>query len=298
MKPNLACVGEAMVELARDAEDTSLARIGFAGDTFNTAVYVSRLGGVGTEFVSRVGQDDFSDDLLRFAEGEGVGTHHVARDPERSIGLYAITTDAKGERSFSYWRHASAARKLFDEPAPALGELAEFDVVYYSAITLAIMSSKARQALFDWLPGYRAAGGLVAFDSNYRPALWDARLQAQETIARAWTLCDWALPSVDDEMQIFGDSGESEVIARLRSYGIRDGALKRGVFGPQSLGETVQDQYAPATTILDTTAAGDSFNAGFLWGRINGRGQAEALMAGHELASKVVSRRGAIIVRD
>ena len=73
------------------------------------------------------------------------------------------------------------------------------------------------------------------------------------------------------------------------------GALKRGAQGPHSLGEQVTQSYPPASRVIDTTAAGDSFNGGYLAALQTGATQAEALMAGHRLASHVVGAKGAIV---
>ena len=84
MGRKIACVGEAMVELSLDA-DGQAARIGYAGDTLNTAIYLARACGSAHDvaFVSRVGRDSFSDRMIAFVENEGVSTSQIARDEER-----------------------------------------------------------------------------------------------------------------------------------------------------------------------------------------------------------------------
>ena len=227
----------------------------------------------------------------------GVGTKAVARHPTRMPGLYAIETDAKGERSFSYWRSMSAARTLFaDDGRDPTDVLAAYDLVLLTGISLAILGQDQRARLFTALDEYRASGGLVAFDSNYRPHLWnDAPLARTETEAM-WRRTDIALPSVDDEIALFGDFDEDAVLARLKSFGVAAGALKCGADGPLDLGPGgKRAKVSPATKVVDTTAAGDSFNAGYLAALARGDTPEQAMIAGHNLALKVIAKPGAIV---
>lgn len=291
----VACIGEPMVELSLDSAGET-ARVGFAGDVLNTAIYLKRSApDLAVSMVTRLGQDAFSDRMAAFIGAQGLDTAAITRDAERSVGLYAITTDGAGERSFTYWRGQSAARQMF---ADGFAVLQGFDVVYLSAITLAILPDVARAGLFGGLAKFRDRGGQVVFDSNYRPALWPDRATARAAIAAAWALSDIALPSVDDEMAAFGDADTAGVVARLKRCGVRQGALKRGADGPLSLGDPVDATFAPATRVVDTTAAGDSFNGGYLGALLRGGSQAEAMRAGHDLARRVVGFRGAIMPPD
>jgi 2-dehydro-3-deoxygluconokinase len=291
----IACVGEAMVELSL-SPDGRHADVGFGGDTLNTAVYLAR-SGAAVAFVSVIGTDPLSDRMAEFIAAEGVSTAHLARDATRGCGLYAISTDAAGERSFAYWRDTSAARRLFADGDFAA--LEGFRVIHLSAVTLAILPEAVRAGLFGWLAGFRARGGLVSFDSNYRPRLWPDPASARAAVARAWTLSDIGLPSLDDERALFGDADAGVVLARLRAAGVRAGALKRGAAGPLSLAPLAGPPpvFAPAPRVVDTTAAGDAFDAGFLAAHLAGAGAAAAMAAGHALALRVIGHRGAIVAR-
>ena len=160
----------------------------------------------------------------------------------------------------------------------------------YLASRLQFYRKTLRLALLEWL---HAAPVQVIFDSNYRAHLWEDRATAQKIIAAFWQRADIALPSIDDEMDVFGET-EAQVAQRFLTQA-KSGALKRGARGPLSLGEPVDAQYEPVTEVLDTTAAGDSFNGGYLGALLSGKGQAAALQAGHALAARVVQYRGAII---
>jgi 2-dehydro-3-deoxygluconokinase len=292
----IACVGEAMIELSFRGPGQQDPRIAYAGDTLNTAIYLRRALDAGAvAYVTAMGSDPFSDAALAFMASEQLDTSRVARDPDRLPGLYAITTDAEGERSFHYWREASAARRLFQTDAGlSFAALQGFDLVYLSAITLAILPEAVRAALADWLEAARARGTRLAFDSNWRPRLWPSAEAGRDWIARFWRLTDIGLPSIDDEQALFGETDEAATLARLRGYGLKDGALKRGPKGPLPLDPSVPaDSYPPADRVVDTTAAGDSFNAGFLAAVMAGQGAEAALAAGHALAREVVGFRGA-----
>ena len=233
-------------------------------------------------------------------EARGIGATAVARHPKRMPGLYAIETDSAGERSFAYWRSSSAARTLFDEDGRDPADvLAGHDLVLISGISLAILSGAARDRLRNSLEGFRASGGLLAFDSNYRPLLWNDLELARAETERFWRCTDIALPSVDDEMALFGDADGAEVIARLRSWGLSRGAIKRGDAGPVDLGPEGHALYVPmAKNVVDTTAAGDSFNAGYLAATATGHSARKSMEAGHALALKVIGKRGAIVDID
>ncbi len=91
---------------------------GYGGDTLNTAVYLARLG-VGVDYITALGDDSLSDEMIAGWAAEGVGTRRVARLPGKLPGLYMIQTDDKGERRFFHWRDSAAARSLMDLPRDA-----------------------------------------------------------------------------------------------------------------------------------------------------------------------------------
>ncbi|VAW23299.1 2-dehydro-3-deoxygluconokinase [hydrothermal vent metagenome] len=227
-----------------------------------------------------------------------MNTDCIACDANKLPGLYSIMTDEHGERTFNYWRQNSAARELFQTKGEIeFSPLAEFNIIYYSAISLAILPINVREVFLKWLSEQRLAGNIrVAFDSNYRPALWEGGKEARFWIEKAWGCCDIALPSADDEKSLFGDKDFEQTIKRLNGYGANFGVLKRGESGPLPLtpiGEL--PSFKPAEKIIDTTAAGDSFNGAFLGALLTGNSMKEAMLTGHECARKTVGFAGAFI---
>ena len=297
---SIAAIGECMIELSQAGD--GLLKPGFAGDTSNTAVYLARLGAGQVDYVTALGDDPFSDEMVRFWRSEGVGTNLVRRLPGRLPGLYMIRNDEAGERSFHYWRGNSAARELMGEDLASLAPpLLQVDLIYYSAITLQILEPAHRRALMHLIGLARASGVRVAFDSNYRPAGWSNKRAASMAVNAAYRLADIALPTFDDEKALFNDASPQDTLARLQRFGVAEIALKCGADGAWIAGRGRAAQHVKAHSagrVVDTTGAGDSFNAGYLAARLADQTPLEAAAAGTRLAGTVVRHSGAIIPRS
>ncbi len=285
-------IGEAMIELANEGAD--LYRLGVAGDTLNTAWYLRRALGSDwqVDYMTRVGTDHFSDRITAFIADAGIRTAHIGRDPNRGPGLYAISL-SDGERSFSYWRETSAARGLADDPTALDNAISGADAVYFSGITLAILPADRRAVLLDRIA---ASGALTVFDPNIRPRLWETPAAARDWITRAAAISGVVLPSADDEATCFGDTSPAETLKRYVGLGVPEVVVKNA-------GGDVQYHHdaqgvitgLPCADPVDTTGAGDSFNAAYLTARLTGSDVPDAIRAGHKLAMSVVGGHGALV---
>lgn len=302
MTGKIAIIGECMLELSHrndgQTDGPQAMALSYGGDTLNTSVYLARLG-VEVDYVTALGDDSKSDWMIDQWLAEGVGCDLVERYTDSVPGLYMIETDAQGERSFLYWRDSAPAKRLFDdeEKANQLFELlANYEWIYLSGITLALYSESSLKRFITLMAAYREGGGKIAFDGNYRPRLWPSSAAAQKAFEAIYRLSALALPTLDDELLLFGDKDRDAVIRRLESWNVAEIALKMGPVGclvvTNSSEELVRSR---KVTVLDTTAAGDSFNAGYLAKRIPGNTAQQAAEGGHNLASVVIQHRGAII---
>jgi len=300
----LAVIGECMIELSQQGREMSR---GFGGDTLNTAVYVARQvarQALRVDYVTALGTDSFSREMIAAWQAEALHTGLTQQMDNKLPGLYVIETDARGERTFYYWRNDAAARYWLDgEQADAIcQQLAHYDYLYLSGISLAILSPSAREKLFALLADCRANGGKIIFDNNYRPRLWPSREEAQAAYRAMLTLTDIAFLTLDDETLLWGDAPVSAVIARTQQAGVSEVVIKRGAdaclvaVGDEPLLE-VPAVRLPPQAVVDTTAARDSFSAGYLALRLTGGSAADAAKRGHLTASTVIQHRGAIIPR-
>lgn len=293
----ILCIGEAMVELSQ-SDSADGWHLGVAGDTLNTAWYLRgllpdpwRIG-----YLSRVGMGAFSQRMLNFLDASNIERAHVSRDKTREIGLYAISLN-DGERSFSYWRDTSAARGLADDPQRLQDAFADASVLYFSGITLAILSDAARTSLLAALQDARNRGAFVVFDPNLRPRLWADNRTMCAQIERAAAQCDLILPSFDDEATHFADPDPHATIARYHRLGAAQVVVKNGggpMFYSGPAGTGALTDLVPETPV-DTTSAGDSFNAGYLAAMLQGADPDTASRAGHALSRQVIRYRGALV---
>jgi 2-dehydro-3-deoxygluconokinase len=298
----VAAIGECMIELAC-REGTSPA-LGFGGDTLNTAVYLARCGsteGIAVDYVTALGTDPMSDAMIAAWTAEAIGVAKVERRADRLPGLYMIRTDDSGERRFFYWRQQAAARELFlgDGADRLLASLIDYDAIYFSGITLAVLAPEARERLRQMLLLARRRGTRVVFDSNYRPALWSSTGAAQLVLQAFLPALSLALPSFEDEARLWGDQSPEATARRYNGAGVPEVVVKGGAAGCWVLFDgTLMPVPAPTViTPTDTTAAGDAFNAAYLAARLRGHSPAEAALRGHRLAGVVIGHAGAIIPR-
>jgi 2-dehydro-3-deoxygluconokinase len=291
----VACIGECMVEL-REQADGRMTR-SYGGDTLNTAIYLARLGAP-VDYVTALGDDVWSDEMLSGWQAEGVGTDLVVRLAGRVPGLYVIRTDEKGERRFYYWRDSAPARQLFALPqTEALCELlTSYDLIYLSGITLSLYDDAGRERLFAAIARCRKSGGRIAFDTNFRPQGWQNRAAARSAYRHAFGCVDTLLASHEDLGLLFDTDGIAEFEA---CHGVKERILKLEGPACRVLGDgTEAIVKAPAIVAVDTTAAGDSFAAAYLAARLAGWSIEGSARAGHCLAAVVVRHPGAVIPRS
>ena len=289
-------IGECMAEFSPD-EQLGKFNLGFAGDTFNTAWYIANNhADVNSAYFSKVGDDELSDQMLKFMSDNQVDTRYITTVAGSTIGLYLISL-VNGERTFSYWRNKSAATFLGQNVDDVGNAMKKQDMIYFSGITLAILDQNSRENLFSCLKSARRAGKKIAFDPNLRPKLWNDKKEMCDVIMAGANLSDIILPSFEDEATWFSDSDPMSTLARYQNVGAETVVVKNAGDPVSFCSQHGTGTYLVESVekIIDSTAAGDSFNAEILVGLLREIPLADAINNAANLAKKVLMGQGALV---
>ena len=297
---NIYFIGECMVELR--AMNAATLHQSFAGDVYNSAVYLKRcFPQVTTSVVTALGQDNLSKKMLERFGSEQINTQLVFAHDTKVPGMYYIETDEHGERSFIYWRNDSAAKKVVDFlDADALEQLSQGDMFFFSGISLAIIEESAREDFWKVVKQLKDAGVKIVFDPNYRARLWNSVEETKEQYHLAFTFADITLPGVEDLTTLYDVHSVEAVVEYLKPYQIEEIVVKNG---PESVvtkeGETLQSHtIVPVTNVVDTTSAGDAFNGVYLGARLSDKSISSAVQLAAKAAGAVIQQPGAIAPKD
>ncbi|HEV2682341.1 MAG TPA: carbohydrate kinase [Rhodanobacter sp.] len=261
---SILCFGEALIDFHAEGTDPHgypRAFVPFAGGApANVAVAVARLGGR-ARFSGMLGTDLFGDLLLDNLRHASVDTRDVVRTGEANTALAFVALDAHGERSFSFYRPPSA--DLLFRPqhfrADAFADTAVFHVCSNSMTDPALAETTR-----EGMRRAHAAGALVSFDLNLRPALWPHGIDANPLLWPALELADLVKLSAEEFAWLAVD-GEAAALERLwrgraRLVVVTDRGAPLRWFHPDADG-ALPTWRVP---VVDSTAAGDSFVGGLL----------------------------------
>ena len=293
-------IGELMVELAPSDRPDYLRR-GYAGDVFNTLYYARIL--MPTDwrvgFHTAFGTDTLSDEMQTFIALHNIDCTDIPLVEGYNPGLYMIHLH-DGERSFSYWRNASAARQLMRDSDLLAAKLAAARFIYISGISLAILSPSDRHLLLEMISQERRAHSTVFFDSNIREKLWPDADEMRAAIMAAGAIADIVLPSLDDEKRSFGDTNAQSVADRYMGLSAHTVIVKNGAAPTLLMDAGGSAWFAPQAVHkpLDSTAAGDAFNGGLMAELACGKPVREAILGAHACAARVILETGALAPAD
>ena len=292
-----------MIEVSGNTDNLEKKQIkmnlNFGGDTFNAAVYFSRLTKkeFNTFYFTGLGQDHLSKMMVKRFKNENLKTELIQIIKDKSPGLYSIQTDEKGNRSFSYWRNDSAAKKMIERCN--LNKIDKFisdsELFYYTGISLGILKQKDQNKLID----LSKKSKLTAFDFNYRNSFHGNKIKSQSLFKKSNLSSNINFISFDDITEIFG---KSDPIEFINAFKRKDNIIILKHFEKIFYSEfnKIGSINIPIIKAIDTTAAGDSFNGSFLaYHLINEKLSIEdKILKSHNITKNVLKYRGAIIPKS
>lgn len=288
-KENIIVVGSANTDIVIGVErfpkpGETIAGHGFltnrGGKGANQAMAAARLGG-SVAFVGKVGNDDYGRQTIEALNDEGIDTRYMLKTDETHSGVAVITIDGHGENSIIVDGGANmqlsaadieAAEEVFRDAAIVLLQL-ETPV---DALTAAARLAHRHGAYVVLNPAPAPKSPLPEALLSHVDLLIPNQTEAE-------LFCGYVVDSMDTAAKAISD---------LREKGIRQTIITMGGQGAV-VGIEAEHVAAYPTTVVDTTAAGDTFCGALCSALVRGSSLKEAADFACRAASVTVSRMGA-----
>lgn len=293
-KIDIAVIGECLVELSANGSlaDTSTLNKFFGGDTVTTAVAIARLGGNVT-YVTKVGNDGFSEFILSALQKENVDTSLIKTNEEQN-GMYIVSHTLENKEVL-YYKRKTAATKLSIEDLTE-EHIKKLKLVYSTGVVQSL-SASSRELVRESFRIAKENDVTTAYDPNYTSCFMNSSdtkeyfeeiidytdvifLSLKNDAARLYEF-----ESIDKVIKYFWDRGVKIVVVKSHI----DKGYYTGYNGDISFTEFYNTQKA-----IDTTASGDVFNGGFLYALTNGYASADAAKFASVVSGLQTQNYGAI----
>lgn len=295
MSYKICSIGECMIELTNiDNKNYSLS---VAGDTLNFCFYLNKeLFNV--FYFTSIGNSEMSKEALFFFKKNNINTQLVHKDLNNEIGLYIIKNKKSGEKKFYYWRDNSAAKYYLNNlnVKKISKKIQNFDFLYLSGITLSLIEIKNLNNIIDFINFCKSKNCKIIFDLNIRIKRWNKK--------KLLSFLNIILLKVD----IFFASGEdvkfwkgNDKISTFLDI-TRKNKIPHGIYRKNAKCNYAflkKDKYIIQNKILnkvvDSSGAGDGYNATYLSNFIQTNDPKKALIAASKIGAKIIMKKGAIV---
>ena len=293
-----------MIELNGDISslenNSSNMTINFGGDTYNSAVYFSRLTNdkTNTFYSTALGKDNFSKKMISRFKNENIKCDYIRTDGENPPGLYSIEINEKGERSFSYWRDQSPSKYIFlgSKGKKLVKDINNADVFYYTGISAGILDEKQRKDLIK----IGSTATICGFDFNYRSQLHYNKKVSQLLFNEINNRVDIHFVSFDDARELFKIKNPLEIFEIINEKKNLILIRYKNSIIFKNKQQEIKTVTVPHGEVVDTTAAGDAFNGSFLaiMNKNKNISIEENILMSHSVTREVIKHRGAIISKN
>ena len=293
-----------MIELNGDISslenNSSNIKINFGGDTYNSAVYFSRLTNdkTNTFYSTALGKDNFSKKMISRFKNENIKCDYIRTDGDNPPGLYSIEINEKGERSFSYWRDQSPSKYIFlgSKGKKLVKDINNADVFYYTGISAGILDEKQRKDLIN----IGSTATICGFDFNYRSQLHYNKKVSQLLFNEINNRVDIHFVSFDDARELFKIKNPLEIFEIINEKKNLILIRYKNSIIFKNKQQEIKTVTVPHGEVVDTTAAGDAFNGSFLAIMNNNKNVPveENILISHSVTREVIKHRGAIISKN
>ena len=295
MKTKICSIGEAMIEISNIKD--SFYNQSFAGDTLNFCNYLDKKK-LNAFFLSAIGKSEINQSLLEFVKSKKISTKHIKQINQFEVGLYLIKNKINGEKQFFYWRNESAAKQYFNsiDFLNLYKELKNFDYIYFSGITLSIIHISKLNNFIELLELLKSKKIKIVFDFNIRPSRWNKKNLNKffDSVLKFVDICFLS----GEDMNYWKNKNNIKSYEQIvRKYKIKHSIFRKNAEITYVFLNKIKHVFKNKLIkrVVDTSGAGDGFNAAYLSNFIVNNDPVLALKAGSSLGSKIVMKKGAIV---
>lgn len=237
------------------------------GAEMNFAIGCARLG-LGSKWISRLGDDDFGKVIYNFARGEGIDVSAVRFVEGIPTSLNFKEIHESGAGKTYYYRNPSPMMDLTTEDITE-DLFADIQLVHLTGVYLAI-AEKHREVVHTIIRYAKQLNIPISFDPNIRLKLWSME-EARAAYESIFPDVDILLTGLDEIQMISQKESLDELTSYIQQFNIADFVIKDGANGSRLWREGRWTEAAGFTvTPIDTVGAGDGFDAGYVYGWLKG----------------------------
>jgi len=293
-KTDIAIIGECLIELTSNgslAESSTLNKY-FGGDTVTTAIAVARMGGK-VSYVTKVGNDGFSEFILSSLQKENVDTSLIKTNDEQN-GMYIIANN-QDKKELLYYKRKTAATKLSIEDLPE--DFIKQTKLIYSTGIVQSLSASSRELVRESFRIARENEVITAYDPNYTSCFMSSA-DTKELMEEIVDYTDIIFLSLKgDAIRLYEIDSIEQIMKYLWDKGVKIVVIKSHIdngYYTGYQGTITFTEFYNTTKAVDVTASGDVFNGGFLYAVTNGYQPADAAKFASVVSGLQTQNYGAI----
>ena len=270
MKKRVIGIGETVLDILFKNDQPQKAVPG--GSTFNSIVSLGRAG-VPCVMVTEVGGDHIGDMTCQFLRDNGVSDEFVCRHPGTKSHVTLAFLNEHNDAQYTFYKdHASAA---LDGRLP---EIYADDVVLFGSFFA--INPAIRPAVSTLLHNARKAGAWLYYDINFRKSHIPDIPQVMANIEENMRLADVVRGSKEDFEYLYGLTDADAIYEKVRPFCSRfiltNGAQQIRIYTPmkvESQKSKVERFSVEPIETVSTVGAGDNFNAGYIYAKLQGKNE-------------------------
>ena len=295
MKIKICSIGECMMELTNTKMELYSQSI--AGDTLNFTSYLDKKI-FDTSYFTAVGTSEISKRVISFLKEQNIKTNLVSRINSHEVGLYLIENSKSGEKIFYYWRDNSAAKFFFNNQniKQCQNQLKKFQYVYFSGITLSLFDNNNFHKFLSLIEFLKKKQIKIIFDFNIRIKRWSKK-KLFSYFSKTLPFVDILFTSGEDLNFLKGNASLKTFTNLIQKYNIKHGIYRNNARLNYSFykNERYFIKNKIKNKVIDTSGAGDGYNATYISNFIKFNNPQKALHAASKIGEKIIMKKGAIV---